>query len=255
MKIIFHPDFSGHYTNDPAATPGRLTPAVNLLRKSYILLEPAPAEEEDLLLVHTKRHINYVTKDSDVYKMALLAAGSALAAAEYAATGEAAFALCRPPGHHASPDSCWGFCYFNNLAVALEKTMQSEKLKKAAIIDFDLHYGDGTANTFSRRDDIHFYHVRGENGSMAVNNIRKELEQAAYDIIAVSAGFDRHIHDWGGKLTTADYGEIGRVIGEFSRAKCENRVFSVLEGGYNSQALADGIFAFLQGLQGTGKEV
>ena len=249
MKILFHRNFLNYYTSDPAAAAGRLTPAVNELEKHYTFTEPEPAKEADLLLVHTARHLEDVRIDSSVYKMALLAAGASIAAAEYAAAGEPAFALCRPPGHHASPDSCWGFCYFNNIAVALCKTLQQENIKKAVIIDFDLHYGDGTANIFAHRTDVSFYHVRGDSGSIAVRNVKEHLEKAEYDMIAVSAGFDRHIRDWGGTLTTSDYGELGLVIGEYARKKCSNRIFAVLEGGYNAQSLAESIIAFLKGLE------
>jgi acetoin utilization deacetylase AcuC-like enzyme len=249
MKVLFHRKFLDYYTSDPAAAAGRLTPAVNELQKHYTLIEPEPATESDLLLVHTPRHLEDVRHDSSVYNMALLAAGASLTAASYAVAGDPAFALCRPPGHHASPDSCWGFCYFNNVAVALRKTLQHKDIEKAVIIDFDLHYGDGTANTFARQANVSFYHARGDSGSNVVKNVKDHLEKTDYDIIAVSAGFDRHIRDWGGMLTTSDYGELGLVIGEYARSRCDNRVFAVLEGGYNAQALADSIAAFIKGLQ------
>jgi acetoin utilization deacetylase AcuC-like enzyme len=250
MKVLFHRKFLDYYTSDPAAAAGRLTPAVNELQKNYTLTEPEPATEADLLLVHTPQHLEEVASDSSAYKMALLAAGASLAAAAHAAAGEPAFALCRPPGHHASPDSCWGFCYFNNVAVALSKILQQKIIKNAVIIDFDLHYGDGTANAFAHRTEVSFYHVRGNSGSTVIKNVKDHLEKTDYGMIAVSAGFDRHVRDWGGMLTTSDYGELGLVIGEYARSRCGNRVFAVLEGGYNAQALADSISAFLKELEG-----
>ena len=86
--------------------------------------------------------------------MAILAAGATIEAAQSALNKEAAFALCRPPGHHASPDSCWGFCYFNNVAIAVRKLLAEGKVKRVLIVDFDLHYGDGTANTFVGESDV-----------------------------------------------------------------------------------------------------
>jgi len=68
-------------------------------------------------------------------------------AAELAIEGKPSFGLIRPPGHHASPDSCWGFCYFNNIAIAIRRLIDEGRVKKALIIDFDLHFGDGTFNT------------------------------------------------------------------------------------------------------------
>ena len=93
-------------------------------------------------------HINYVQRYGSVYDMALLAAGGALKAAGLAFEGEPAFGLIRPPGHHASADSCWGFCFFNNMAIAIAGLKSQEQIKTALMLDFDLHFGDGTANIF-----------------------------------------------------------------------------------------------------------
>ena len=149
MKVFFDEKFLQTYTSDPAASPGRLDYAFSEVKKRYSLVAPRPCSEEDVRLVHTAYHFEYTRRDEKVYPMAILAAGAAIGAAETALNGEAAFALCRPPGHHASPDSAWGFCYFNNVAIAVSKLLSEKRIKKALIIDFDLHYGDGTANTFS----------------------------------------------------------------------------------------------------------
>lgn len=249
MKIAFHPKFMKSYTSDPAAEPGRLEPSVTLLEKTYTFIEPENASEEDILLVHTARHLEDVRRDSVVFRMAMLAAGATLEAARLSLQGEAAFALCRPPGHHAGADTCWGFCYFNNVAVAVRRLINDGAIGSAAIVDFDLHYGDGTASIFARQSDASYCHVRGSGGWSFVENLKNFLAGASYDIIAVSAGFDRHVKDWGGMLSDRDYGEIGRVIGEAARLKCGGRVFAALEGGYNSRSLATAIAAFLQGLE------
>ena len=206
MKIVFHESFLETYTGDPAASPGRLDHALALVREVYPLVKPQPCTEEDVLLVHSRYHLESVRRDESVFPMALLAAGAAIKASELAWGGEAAFALCRPPGHHASPDSCWGFCYFNNVAIAVQKMLQQGKVEKALIIDFDLHYGDGTANTFAGNPAVVYRHVTGRDSASFVNDLETFLDGVGKaDLLAVSAGFDRHQKDWGGLLSTKDY--------------------------------------------------
>jgi len=78
--------------------------------KGLEFVEPTPATDDDIVLVHTQNHINYIKRMPQVYEIALLAVGGAIKASQIALTGEPALALIRPPGHHASPHSCWGFC-------------------------------------------------------------------------------------------------------------------------------------------------
>jgi acetoin utilization deacetylase AcuC-like enzyme len=125
------------------------------------LVEPPPATEEDLLLVHHPDHLARVRQRGLIYELALLAAGGAIKAAELAMAGEPTFALIRPPGHHAGPHSCWGFCWFNNLAVAVERLRRQGLAREVLIIDFGLHYGDGTANTFAGVTGITYHHLTG----------------------------------------------------------------------------------------------
>ncbi|NOY11199.1 MAG: histone deacetylase family protein, partial [Archaeoglobi archaeon] len=119
MKVVFHPEFYRVYTSDPAAEAGRMEAIVEEI-KDFEFVEPEPAGEEDILLVHTARHLEWVKGMHEVYGVALLAAGGAILAARISFS-EPAFAAIRPPGHHASPDSSWGFCYFNNVAIAVRK--------------------------------------------------------------------------------------------------------------------------------------
>ena len=248
MKVIFHQRFYEVYTSDPAAAPGRMEPMVKALEKGYEFIEPGPASERDLGRVHGRQHIQSVKSEPIVYEIGLLAAGGAIQAAEMPFEGQPAFGLIRPPGHHASPHSCWGFCYFNNIAIAIKRLMSEEKIKNALILDFDLHFGDGTANTFSGSDAVSYFHPEGTNREAFLKDLQRCLQtERSYEIIAISAGFDRHEEDWGGLLKTEDYLSIGRWAKEFSLEKCQGRRFGVLEGGYNHSVLGRNVRSFLQG--------
>ena len=249
MKVVFHPRFYEVYTSDPAAAPGRMEAMVKALEKEFEFVEPEPASEKDLERVHGRLHIQSVKKDPIVYEMGCLSAGGAILAAEMAFDGQPAFGLIRPPGHHASPHSCWGFCYFNNIAMALKRLMSEEKIKSALILDFDLHYGDGTANTFSGSKEVSYFHPEGTNRETFLKDLQQCLQtERPYEIIAVSAGFDRHEEDWGGLLKTEDYLSIGRWVKEFSLKKCQGRRLGLLEGGYNHSVLGRNVRSFIQGL-------
>ena len=249
MKVIFHKRFYEVYTGDPASAPGRMEAIVKELKGRFEFIEPEPASERDLERVHGRSHIQAVKQEELVYEIGLLAAGGAILAAERAFEGQSAFGLIRPPGHHASPHSCWGFCYFNNIALAIKKLISQGKIKKALILDFDLHYGDGTANTFSGSKDVIYSHPEGSNRDLFLKDLQRTLQpEKEYDLLAVSAGFDRHEEDWGGLLKTEDYFNIGKWVKEASLQHCQGRRFGVLEGGYNHAILGKNVSRFLQGL-------
>jgi acetoin utilization deacetylase AcuC-like enzyme len=182
------------------------------------------------------------------YDIALLAAGGALKAAELAMKGEPAFGAIRPPGHHASPGRCWGFCFFNNMAISVAKLLTEGKIATAVILDIDLHFGDGTANTFERIPEVSYFHPEGVNRQHFVDSVSDFLSKAKADVVAVSAGFDRHERDWGLLLKTEDYETIGRLVKEFAEAQCGGRRYGVLEGGYNHDVLGTNVKALLQGM-------
>jgi acetoin utilization deacetylase AcuC-like enzyme len=249
MKVIFHKRFYEVYTSDPAAASGRMEAIVKALEGKFEFVEPEPASEKDLERVHGRNHIQSVKGDPMVYEIGLLAAGGAILAGEMAFEGQPAFGLIRPPGHHASPHSCWGFCYFNNIAVAIKRLFSQGKIKSALILDFDLHYGDGTANTFGNSKEVSYFHPEGTNREVFLKDVERSLQtETPYEIIAVSAGFDRHEADWGGLLKTEDYLTIGKWVKEHSVNRCQGRRFGVLEGGYNHSVLGRNVRSFLQGL-------
>jgi acetoin utilization deacetylase AcuC-like enzyme len=249
MKVVFHERFYEVYTSDPASAPGRMEAIVTQLEGKFDMIEPEPSSERDLERVHGRSHIQSVKQEGLVYEIGLLAAGGAILAGETAFGGEPAFGLIRPPGHHASPHSCWGFCYFNNISIAIRKLMSEGKIRKAFILDFDLHYGDGTANTFSRAEGVIYFHPEGSDRNLFLKDLQRTLQsEKEYDILAVSAGFDRHEEDWGGMLKTEDYFTIGEWIKESSLKRCQGRRMGVLEGGYNHTVLGRNVKSFLEGL-------
>jgi len=247
MKIIFHNDFHQVYTSDPAAAEGRMQSILKVLSEEHEFLEPTPATEEDIAAIHTLAHINYV-KRIGLYAISSLAASGAINAA-LVGLKEPCFALIRPPGHHASADRSWGFCYFNNMAIALERLKQEKAIKRAFVLDIDLHFGDGTVNIFRKKDYVAVFNVSANNRESYLEEVAQELKKQQPDIIGISAGFDNHKDDWGGLLETQDYTAIGNMV----RETCERKrcgFFAVLEGGYNHQVLGRNIAALLQGMAG-----
>ena len=249
MKVIFHEMFYEVYTYDPAAAEGRMEAMVRSLKGKFEFIEPEPALERDIERVHGRAHIQTIKGDPLLYGIALLAVGGAILAGHLAHNGEPAFGLIRPPGHHASPHSCWGFCYFNNIAIAIKKLLAEGKIHHALILDFDLHYGDGTANTFTGSKEVTYFHPEGRNRDACLKDIQRFFgTKRECDILAISAGFDRHEEDWGGLLKTEDYFSIGQWAKEFSLQSGQGRRFAVLEGGYNHSVLGRNVQRFLQGL-------
>jgi len=182
--------------------------------------------------------------------MALLAVGGAIKASEFAIEGEPAFALIRPPGHHAGRSSSWGFCYFNNIAISIEKLRMRGRIKKAVIVDIDLHYGDGTANIFSAIPEVVYLHINGRWREDFLRLLRQRLDTVERcDIFAVSAGFDTHEEDWGRILATEDYKTIGEIIKEYAEKLAGGRRYAVLEGGYNISTLGRNVKSFLEGFK------
>jgi len=249
MKVVYDEKYTTVYSSDPAAASGRMETTHSVLYGHYEFVRPIPANEEDLRLVHWEDHVEYVKRDKTLYQVAKLAVGGAIKAAELAMLGESAFGLIRPPGHHASQNSSWGFCYFNNIAICIERLRREGKIKKAFIIDIDLHYGDGTANIFANTSNVSYFHPEASNREEYLKEISKSLtSRREYDIVAVSAGFDRHEQDWGGMLKTEDYFAIGKVIKHFAEKACEGRRFAVLEGGYNQAVLGRNVNSLLEGM-------
>jgi acetoin utilization deacetylase AcuC-like enzyme len=245
MKVVYHEDYNQVYSTDPASAPGRIQAVETELRGKVHFVAPEAATPEDILRVHTPGHMQSV-ENQGVYGIAALAAGGAVLAARIGLT-EPCFALIRPPGHHASSSSAWGFCYFNNMAVALEKLKAEGKIEKAFILDFDLHFGDGNVNILGGRGYVTIFNPPAQNRSEYLQSVEDSLARTDADMIAVSAGFDNHQADWGGLLETRDYTLMGRLVREIA-LRNKGGCFGLLEGGYNHAVLGLNVLAFIEGL-------
>lgn len=245
MKIFFHEDFYQVYTSDPAAAAGRMEAVVQAVKEGNDFVPPRPASEKEILLAHTRAHVEEVRRDG-LYSIASLAAGAAVQTADTGMT-EPVFGLIRPPGHHASAGSCWGFCYFNNMAVAVLALRESKKIETAYILDIDMHFGDGTDNILSRHNWVTVHNVETRDRKRYLQEVEGAMEKCRSDVIGISAGFDNHKEDWGGVLLTADYEHIGHLV---KQAAIRNKggCFALLEGGYNHHVLGQNALALIQGM-------
>jgi acetoin utilization deacetylase AcuC-like enzyme len=252
LKVVYHERYNEVYASDPAAGPGRIEAIYRILKKipNVEFVQPKPASREDLLRVHGGSHVNRISTDTHLWEIATLAAGGAIKAAQLAHGGNPAFGLIRPPGHHASADSCWGFCYFNNMSVALERLRDDGKIKSAFILDFDLHFGDGNVNILEGRKGITILNPESGRRDRYIEEVKGILEsEGKYDIAAISAGFDEYEKDWGGKLKLEDYTTLGSLMKNFSDEKCKGRRFAILEGGYYLADLGLCAEAFIKGFE------
>jgi acetoin utilization deacetylase AcuC-like enzyme len=256
VKIVFHKKYyNAEYAWDPAASPGRLEGIMSKIseNKEYEIITPNPATEEDILRAHTHRHVQSIKRNNLLFELASLAAGGAILAAEEGYSGNPTFAVIRPPGHHASADSCWGFCYYNNISISLLKLYSEGKIKSAFVLDFDLHNGDGNINILTNREDdfrvkILNPYSSGRSGYIKeVKNYMQNLKDI--DILVASAGFDQAIDDWGHLLYPKDYYELGNLMKIYSEKLCNGRRYALLEGGYNHNVLPKNVDSFCQGFK------
>lgn len=251
LKVIYHDLYLTDYPTASCETPARVVSIAHVLKQHYPVIQPSPAPEDDILLVHTPSILNSVKADRELFNAAAMAAGGALMGGQLACQGQPSFAAVRPPGHHASPDSHWGFCFFNNVAIAIEKLIRTRKISQALILDIDLHFGDGTDNFFRGRKEVVVANIQDDHRGLFLENVDRALVSNEYDIIAISAGFDRHRQDWGGTLTTEDYFTIGRSVRDYALSRCAGQYFAVLEGGYNIDVLGENALALCRGMDKT----
>lgn len=245
MNVVFDPLFYSVYSSDPASAEGRMEAIFEALPSHCELVTPDPAIFDELELVHTEDHINNV-RSQGLYEISSLAAGGAVLSARMGLR-EPCFGLIRPPGHHASAESAWGFCHFNNMAVALYVLKSEGLISTALILDIDLHYGDGTVNIFDEHNWVRICNPENNDRIDYLGEVKKALSEKNVDIIGISAGFDNHLDDWGGLLSTEDYFDIGLMANEKAlQSGCG--FFAILEGGYNHNVLGQNVAALINGM-------
>ncbi len=268
---------------------------------AYIEIPARPARDEEIARIHTARHIKLIRDTEGKERVALdedtetspgsaraafLAAGGFIEALGTVMRGDVgnAFALVRPPGHHAEADRAMGFCLFNSAAVGACSLIEDHGLKRILIVDWDLHHGNGTQKSFYATDKVFYFsthqfplypgsgHWReigqgpgegytlnvplgaGKGDADYLHIYRTILKPAALiykpEFIIVSAGFDIYGGDpLGGMEVTADgFGALTAELMDIARECCGGRLALVLEGGYNGKGLKEGVRAVLRQL-------
>lgn len=249
IRIVYHHDYQTHYTTASCETPARVKSIMEFLDGRFPVIQPEECTDEDILLCHSDGLLTIEKQMPDRYHIARLAAGGAITAAHLALEGFTSFAAIRPPGHHANPDHNWGFCFFNNMAIAIMKLLSDESINSATILDIDLHFGDGTDTIFKSHNNINVLNIQSSNPDDFVKSTESSLKTIDNsDIIAISAGFDQYEKDWGANLSTDDYRKIGVLAGEFARSRCNGRIFTILEGGYYIPDLGINVESLLMGI-------
>jgi acetoin utilization deacetylase AcuC-like enzyme len=279
MVILYSPRCLDYAAAGHPESPERIRPTVAQLQKEFHAWElPTPCSDEDILRVHTRELLEAARtgafEDADtpffpeILEIAKLSAGAAMLAAEHALAGRPAFSLMRPPGHHAERDRIMGFCYLNNIAIAVARTFHSSpRIQRVAILDFDCHHGNGTENVFRGDDRVLFVSLHQspcypgtglaskancvnyplppgtgpEKFLAALDNALVLIRNFQPQLLAVSAGFDAYRDDpiTHMNLDVEAFHQIGLRLAHLTKpsspAASALPCFAVLEGGYSRQ--------------------
>jgi acetoin utilization deacetylase AcuC-like enzyme len=300
--FVYHPDFLKHDTGQfHPESPDRLLAIEARIKKTgihdqLINIEPPSIPrsniEQWIERVHRSAHVRriqekipaagqaYLDPDTPIcrwsYQVAQLAVEGILLAADKIMSGDVAHVFCalRPPGHHAESNRAMGFCLFNNVAVCARYLQEQYKVKRIAIIDWDVHHGNGTQQIFYEDPSVLYFSVhqfplypgtgteretgaaagegytincplpagQGDDRYVAVfeKTLVPALKSFAPDFILISAGFDAHRDDplAGMNVTEEGFAEMSRIVKASADTGCQGRIISCLEGGYNLGALA-----------------
>ena len=272
-----------------------------------IPIRPQLATIEQLRYAHTIGHIDRVRQhcqqqipleyDTTVvqasYEAALLATGAVIAVAEAVISSQIdnGFALVRPPGHHATPDRAMGFCLFNNVAITARHLQRVHGLERIAIIDWDVHHGNGTQDIFYADPSVLFFSIHqsplypgtglaketgtGEGAGTTLNcpmppysgvadyvqRFREQLQPRVVefnpDCIFISAGFDAHQRDPLSQMnmTSEGFADLTEIVQEMADTVCQGRVVSLLEGGYDLEGLSTSVLAHLTRLSDSDDQI
>jgi acetoin utilization deacetylase AcuC-like enzyme len=304
MLLFTHPSMLGHAPpGGHAESPARLKAVLDALEGEPFERREAPeAAREALTRVHPVRYVEALDRafaetangrvqlDPDTFiaagsrEAAYRAAGACVAAVDAVMNGEDEMAFCavRPPGHHAEPIAAMGFCLFNNVAIGALHALEAHRLDRVAVIDFDVHHGNGTQTVAESEPRLFFasthqaplypgtghVHERGISGNVvnaplspgangrdwrAVMEARvlPALDAFAPELILVSAGFDAHADDPLAQLALSDedFAWAGTKLRAAALQHCYGKLVSTLEGGYDLPALARSASAYLAALQ------
>ncbi len=301
--VFMNHDTGGYHPESPLRIQYLHSLFANNEDRQILLVDPVAASAEDVMLNHGRNYIETISRTSrsdslvdldpdtvcspDSFDVALYAAGSLIELTRMALDGkiDSGFACVRPPGHHARKDDAMGFCLFNNVAIAARRAIRDFGVDKAAIIDFDVHHGNGTQESFYSDNRVLYFSThqypfypgtgavtetgRGEGEGYTVNcpmrggksdghymavylYILKPLIEA-FDpgLILVSAGFDAHARDpiGGMNLSSECFGAIAAVIRDVAEELGAPVIYS-LEGGYNLHALKESVHHVVSVLKG-----
>ncbi len=302
----YHPDYLNHDTGPGhPERPDRLRASLAALQQSDVWeqlhrIEPTPASVEQIAYTHNPAYSEHIrlhcereiplTYDTTVchesFEIALLSTGGVLRAADAVATGvvQNAFAMVRPPGHHATPGQSMGFCLFNNIAVTARYLQREHGIGKVAIVDWDVHHGNGTQDIFYEDESVFFFSIHQsplypgtgssrERGSGKAHGttlnvpvptgsgddayikvftdiLIPALRDFAPEILLISAGFDAHYLDplAGTEVTADGFATLTDLMLAFAEEAISGRVVSALEGGYSLEGISESVVAHVERL-------
>lgn len=306
--FIYHPDYLNHDTGPKhPERPDRLRASLAALQQSDVWeqlhhIDPIPATVEQIAYAHKPGYSEHIRQSCEAeipltydtivghesYDIALLSTGGVLCAAEAVATKKVknAFAMVRPPGHHATPGQSMGFCLFNNIAVTARYLQREHGVGKVAIVDWDVHHGNGTQDIFYEDASVFFFSIhqsplypgtgsRYEQGSGKARGttlnvpmppgsgdseyiavfedvLIPALHGFSPEFILISAGFDAHFLDPLAHIdiTAAGFAKLTDLVLDVAEEIASGNVVSALEGGYSLKGVSESVVAHVERLVG-----